>query len=621
MAKLSQKQGVIMGFSEYSLGRPSLSFTKDESLRTQFIRIPHWWQVCKTFWRQFWRKGARQWSLWGRENSTVTIITKETLRIHEAKLREKSRNAKKDIKKEDSPDSFTSISTDIQNAIHYDLLENEIYHTCNFSRDSGSTSWYREKVSFTTESGSINELFYLRNQEHIYGQTELNSTITSHQSNDEISSNAFSQYQQSPWIGFTNMGGPMWREGQMHYPHEQFYLGKYLGYDSSFYRENSVHSVSSNKSRSSISSGSTQKSTSKKYTQKNRSDLSYLIQNAYSMSRDKKKCMKLQTRVEEEKNNNEFIDELFNRLIPVFSEIMMDPYANYFCQKLLTFASEEHITKILEQIKPKFVEIWINTHGTRAGQHLVEKMKLTKERVRLIRRALKDDIVTLAINQHGNHVLNIWLDRFPQSEINFIVDGFINNLEEVATDKHGCMVVQKCLSKCSSLQKDKLVNQIVNESLTLSQNQFGNYIMQHVINEGNYNWNQQILNIFAPHLVLLWTQKFSSNVVEKCIENFDEESRAMLIHNLERTNVMKKILVDNFGNYVIQKALKVSSKTSTAIFNKLITLVLENIRYLDQKEWGKRLIKKLWNTYPEVKRYVNKFRRKQHAQKWIKKLE
>lgn len=136
----------------------------------------------------------------------------------------------------------------------------------------------------------------------------------------------------------------------MHYPHEHFYIGKYLGYDSSFYRENSV---SSNKSRSSINSGSTQKSTNKHRD----NDLSYLIQNAYSMSRDKKKCMKLQTRVEEERHNNEFIDKLFKRLTPVFSEIMMDPYANYFCQKLLSLANEDHITKILEQIKPKFVEI------------------------------------------------------------------------------------------------------------------------------------------------------------------------------------------------------------------------------------------------------------------------
>jgi len=272
----------------------------------------------------------------------------------------------------------------------------------------------------------------------MYAMAGLNSTITSQQSNDEGSSNQFSQYQESPSFGFANIGGPLSKEGQLPYMNEQFYLGKYLGYDSSFYRENSV---SSNKSRSSISSGSTQKSTNRKYDKfihkRNDSDLSYLIQNAYSMSRDKKKCMKLQTRVEEERNNNEFINELFNRLIPVFSEIMMDPYANYFCQKLLTLANEDHITKILEHIKDKFAEICINTHGTRAGQNLVEKMTLTKDRIRLIQNALKDDVITLATNQHGNHVINICLTRFPTSEIDFIVDAFVSNLEEVATDKHG----------------------------------------------------------------------------------------------------------------------------------------------------------------------------------------
>ena len=120
---------------------------------------------------------------------------------------------------------------------------------------------------------------FKRNEEHIYGPTELNSTITSHQSNDENSSNPFSQYQQSPLIARIPP------EGQMVYPHDSYYLNKYLGYDSSFYRE---HSVSSNKSRSSISSSSTQKSSNRKYIHKRHdSDLSYLIQNAYSMSRDK----------------------------------------------------------------------------------------------------------------------------------------------------------------------------------------------------------------------------------------------------------------------------------------------------------------------------------------------
>ena len=171
-------------------------------------------------------------------------------------------------------------------------MENEIYHTWNYSRDSDSTSWYREKISFTTESGSITEKI-IRNQEQTYGYVDMNSTITSHQSNDENSSNYYSQYYQSPCISRI---GP---DGQIYYPHTSQYIGKYLGYDSSFYRENSV---SSNKSKSSISSGSTQKSTNRKYIHKRHdSDLNYIIQNAYSMSRDKKKCMKLQSRVEEEK--------------------------------------------------------------------------------------------------------------------------------------------------------------------------------------------------------------------------------------------------------------------------------------------------------------------------------
>lgn len=320
------------------------------------------------------------------QEPNLAPLSKETLRLHDEKLKQ-SQNSQnfttegETKRKEGSEDSFTSISTDIQNAIHYDLLENEIYHTCNYSRDSGSISWYREKISFTTESGSNTEQVLVKNQENMYGTAELNSTITSHQSNDENSSNQYSQYHQSPCVP------RMHQEGGMPYPHNTFILNKYLGYDSSFYRENSV---SSNKSRSSISSSSTQKSTNRKYIHKRHdSDLSYLIQNAYAMSRDKKKCMKLQTRVEEEKNNNEFINELFKRLIPVFSEIMMDPYANYFCQKLLTLAEEWHINKILEQIKTKFADIWTNTHGTRAAQNLVEKMKLNKDRIRIIRKALK----------------------------------------------------------------------------------------------------------------------------------------------------------------------------------------------------------------------------------------
>ena len=91
--------------------------------------------------------------------------------------------------------------------------------------------------------------------------------------------------------------------------------------------------------------------------------------------------------------------------------------------------------------------------------------------------------------------------------------------------------------------------------------------------------------------------------------------------NLRNTVLWNKIIVDNYGNYVIQKALKVAAKKEDPAFNRILNLVLENIRLLDQKDYGRKLIKKLSNTYPEVKRFVNKYRRKHHQHNRINKLE
>ena len=193
----------------------------------------------------------------------------------------------------------------------------------------------------------------------------------------------------------------------------------------------------------------------------------------------------------------------------------MDPYANYFCQKLLNFANEKHIDRILDWIEDKFVEICNDTHGTRACQNLVEWMSLNLDRIRFIQKTLQYDVVTLSTNQHGNHILNICLNRFPSSEIDFIVDSFSENCREVASNKHGWMVIQKCLMKCSEVQRQKLAGRIVGESLSLAQNEFGNYIIQSIIKMNDVNHNHKILQAFTPHLSILCVQKFSSNVIEK----------------------------------------------------------------------------------------------------------
>ncbi|KAH7524410.1 hypothetical protein FEM48_Zijuj06G0116200 [Ziziphus jujuba var. spinosa] len=49
-------------------------------------------------------------------------------------------------------------------------------------------------------------------------------------------------------------------------------------------------------------------------------------------------------------------------------------------------------------------------------------------------------------------------------------------------------------------------------------------------------------------------QKFSSHVVEKCLEHF-EESPSRIIHELISVSCFEQLLQDPYANYVIQSAL------------------------------------------------------------------
>lgn len=50
-------------------------------------------------------------------------------------------------------------------------------------------------------------------------------------------------------------------------------------------------------------------------------------------------------------------------------------------------------------------------------------------------------------------------------------------------------------------------------------------------------------------------QKYSSNVVEKCLKYAGEERRSCIIKELVNTPRLDQIMQDPYGNYVIQAAL------------------------------------------------------------------
>ena len=86
---------------------------------------------------------------------------------------------------------------------------------------------------------------------------------------------------------------------------------------------------------------------------------------------------------------------------------------------------------------------------------------------------------------------------------------------EIASHKHGCCVLQRCLDFATPQQKDQLVGEISKHTLVLVQDTFGNYVVQYILDLQVPNYIESINQHFIHHVCTLSIQKFSSNVIEK----------------------------------------------------------------------------------------------------------
>jgi hypothetical protein len=92
-------------------------------------------------------------------------------------------------------------------------------------------------------------------------------------------------------------------------------------------------------------------------------------------------------------------------------------------------------------------------------------------------------------------------------------------------------------------------------------------------------------------------QKFSSNVVEKCLELANDKLKVKMIEELINPERLPRLLQDPYANYVIQKALSVSKK---AQFERLVAVIKPHLLALRNTSFGKRIQSKILKKFPDL---------------------
>lgn len=134
-----------------------------------------------------------------------------------------------------------------------------------------------------------------------------------------------------------------------------------------------------------------------------------------------------------------------------------------------------------------------------------------------------------------------------------------------------------------------MVMQIIHDSLELVNNQYGNYLLQHLVEQRNEECNRGLHQRLGGHYAVLSRQKFSSNVVEKCLKFGSASWREAIIHELMDLTALGSLLQDSYGNYVMQHALAVAEGEQRAVLVELIRPQLNTLRKNIRKKWERLL--------------------------------
>ena len=319
----------------------------------------------------------------------------------------------------------------------------------------------------------------------------------------------------------------------------------------------------------------------------------YLAHNIYPLAKDQAGCRFLQKKLEDEPQIATSF--FYPAILPYVLPLVKDPFGNYLIQKLCYTLTPEQILQLLKILSTNILDIGANSHGTRVIQHIINFLK-TPELIQYFITIIQPYVIPLLKELNGTHIIQKFNTDYPKYS-NIINKIVIDNCESLATHRHGCCVLQKYLDSPDEEMKRNLINSLIDKCLVLIIDQFGNYVMQSVLLLNDVEASNAIASKLVENAAYYSKHKYSSNVVEKCFDYCDDNARKKLINVLSKAEVMNDLIVDEHGNYVIQKVLACADLKTQ---NEMLQNIAPMINKLKTLNFGERIISRLLVSYPQM---------------------
>ncbi|XP_024965523.1 pumilio homolog 5-like isoform X3 [Cynara cardunculus var. scolymus] len=292
-------------------------------------------------------------------------------------------------------------------------------------------------------------------------------------------------------------------------------------------------------------------------------------------------------------------ESVFKEVLPNASSLITDVFGNYVIQKFFEYGSGEQRRELGNQLEGQILPLSLQMYGCRVIQKALDVIEL-EQKIKLVLE-LDGHVLRCVRDQNGNHVIQKCIESIPMEKIKFVISSFRGQVAALSTHPYGCRVIQRVLEHSTDeLHSQFIVNEILESVYTLAQDQYGNYVTQHVLKRGKPEERSQIVHKLAGHVVQLSQHKFASNVIEKCLEYGDSAARGILIEEIvglgDNSENLLAMVKDQFANYVIQKVLQTCMGDQREVLLGRIKIHLNSLK---KYTYGKHIVTRFEQLYDE----------------------
>ncbi|XP_002866617.2 pumilio homolog 18 [Arabidopsis lyrata subsp. lyrata] len=203
-----------------------------------------------------------------------------------------------------------------------------------------------------------------------------------------------------------------------------------------------------------------------------------------------------------------------------------------------------------------FVEIVSDKEGSRRVRRLFGKFHQTDEILlnAIVRRFI--DIMT------GKYSYLVAITAFKVSESFELVSLTLRDALYFASDEIGCIALNQIITESNNIFRYEFFHEISENADWLSMDDSGNFVVQHVLNFHDLECTNRVAFRLCGYYVELSFERRGSYIVEQILESGSMIALDLVVSELMECGgfTLWRLAQDAFGNYVVQKALRVTRR-------------------------------------------------------------